>query len=222
MILALAACQRGAPAPPAAPARGPTDDGPSDALISCQKELGEAQARALAAQCRMVSPATHPPCNAANSCALIRGELARGCRLLGQAAGKQAACAGLDSEAGQMLSSIERYYAAINAHDYDTAFALWGGAGSASGKTLAAFRAGFAETERSELTLPTPAQSVAIEGAAGSLYATLPVDVHATLRDGTRQHFSGRYVLRRVNDVDGAEPNELQWHIDSASLRPVP
>ena len=42
-----------------------------------------AAAEALARQCRRVSPATHPPCNAANSCVMIRDEVARGCALLG-------------------------------------------------------------------------------------------------------------------------------------------
>lgn len=32
--------------------------------------------------CKEVSPATHPPCNAENECAMIENEISRGCRML--------------------------------------------------------------------------------------------------------------------------------------------
>jgi hypothetical protein len=38
----------------------------------------------MVSQCLEVSPATHPPCNAANACAQIQGEIRRGCTLLGK------------------------------------------------------------------------------------------------------------------------------------------
>jgi hypothetical protein len=46
---------------------------------SCREELGERRAAELVRQCRMVSPATRPPCNAANSCRMIEDEVLRGC-----------------------------------------------------------------------------------------------------------------------------------------------
>ena len=49
---------------------------------SCTEERGAASAAALAAQCVQVSPATHPPCNAENACAMIEAEIARGCGML--------------------------------------------------------------------------------------------------------------------------------------------
>jgi len=51
---------------------------------SCSQEIGAAKAKRLVAQCLEVSPATHPPCNAANTCALITDEIRRGCELLDQ------------------------------------------------------------------------------------------------------------------------------------------
>lgn len=50
---------------------------------SCSQEIGAAKAKRLVAQCLEVSPATHPPCNAANACTLITDEIRRGCELLG-------------------------------------------------------------------------------------------------------------------------------------------
>lgn len=49
---------------------------------SCGQQLGAQQAAMLVAQCTKVSPATHPPCNAANSCAMVVDEIERGCNLL--------------------------------------------------------------------------------------------------------------------------------------------
>ncbi len=52
------------------------------AARSCAEARGGAEAQRLAAQCAQVSPATHPPCNAANSCAVIEAEIRRGCGFL--------------------------------------------------------------------------------------------------------------------------------------------
>jgi Protein of unknown function (DUF3011) len=52
--------------------------------VSCRRAVGPDQADRLVDQCLKVSPATHPPCNADNSCVLIRDEIRRGCRMLGR------------------------------------------------------------------------------------------------------------------------------------------
>ncbi len=111
---------------------------------------------------------------------------------------------------------VRRYYEAIQSRDYDAAYALWGQSGQASGKNRADFAAGFAQTAQVHATV---SDSVRMEGAAGSQYATVPVVVDATLRDGTRQHFEGTYTLRRAM-VDGATAEQRRWHIYSADLKP--
>ena len=55
---------------------------PATAATSCNESIGLAKAHRLVEQCLMVSPATHPPCNAANTCDLIQDEIRRGCALL--------------------------------------------------------------------------------------------------------------------------------------------
>lgn len=110
---------------------------------------------------------------------------------------------------------VRRYYAAIQARNYGAAYAMWSEAGRASGQTPAEFRAGFAETERIRLTI---GDSVRVEGAAGSQYATVPVAIDAALRNDDRQHFEGSYTLRR-SMVDGATPDQRRWHIYAADLR---
>ena len=51
---------------------------------TCLKEVGKARSDQMVKQCLQVSPATHPPCNAQNSCELITDEIRRSCQLLGQ------------------------------------------------------------------------------------------------------------------------------------------
>jgi hypothetical protein len=48
----------------------------------CRETAGAEKAKTLAKQCREVSPATHPPCNAANECSLIVDEITRGCAMI--------------------------------------------------------------------------------------------------------------------------------------------
>ena len=47
--------------------------------MSCSKSAGKDTAARYVRQCIEVSPATHPPCNADNSCDLILDEIRRGC-----------------------------------------------------------------------------------------------------------------------------------------------
>jgi hypothetical protein len=112
---------------------------------------------------------------------------------------------------------LRRYYAAINARDYDAAYALWGQSGKASHRSRAGFASGFAQTASVRVTI---VDSTRIEGAAGSQYATIPVSVYATRRDGNTQHFRGTYTLRRAM-VTGASEADRRWHIYVAELHAV-
>lgn len=53
----------------------------AEGTVACRDEIGPAAAKRLVAQCFDASPATHPPCNAVNPCAMIREEIARSCKL---------------------------------------------------------------------------------------------------------------------------------------------
>jgi hypothetical protein len=56
-----------------------------------------------------------------------------------------------------------------------------------------------------------------VEGAAGSRYVEIPVEITATLTDGTVQHFTGTFTLRR-SVVPGATADQLAWSIYSAEV----
>ena len=49
--------------------------------IACRDEIGAVAAKRLAARCRDASPATRPPCNVVNPCAMMREEIERSCKL---------------------------------------------------------------------------------------------------------------------------------------------
>lgn len=183
---------------------------------SCAAEIGAAAAARRVAICRNVSPATHPPCNAVNSCALIDDEIARSCALFDGKGAPIAGCTPPPKSAAAAAGVVRRYYAAIDAGDYGTAWQQWGDDGR-PGQTYAAFARGFAHTRTTRVTIGALPPG---DAGAGSLYQPVPVTVDATLDDGRHQRFRGRYVVRRVNDVDGASPGQLRWHIDSAQLKP--
>jgi hypothetical protein len=112
---------------------------------------------------------------------------------------------------------VERYYSALNARDFGTAWQQWGDDGPPR-QTMAQFTAGFAHTRATHVAIGAMEPG---DAGAGSVYQTVPVTVDATLDDGSSQRFRGKYVLRRVNGVDGATPGLLRWHIESAQLSPV-
>jgi hypothetical protein len=80
-------------APPQEEAALSESEGPSEGDASCRDSLGEMASARLVERCIAVSPATRPPCNAANPCALIQGEIDRACGQYGPDEAKPAECA---------------------------------------------------------------------------------------------------------------------------------
>lgn len=203
---------RSMPGPTATPI-DPQRAGP----LSCADDIGAVAAAKRVAICRDVSPATHPPCNAANSCALIEDEIARSCALFDGNGPPIKGC-GPDPRSGEAAADVvRRYYSALHARDYSTAWQAWGDGGR-PGQRYADFARGFARTRSTRVTIGALPPA---EGAAGSIYQSVPVVVEAVLDDGARQRFAGDYVMRRVNGVDGASASQRRWHLESATLHPV-
>jgi len=123
----------------------------------------------------------------------------------------------IDDSAQGAANLIRHYYADIDRGDFRAAYRRWGDAGQDSRQSFADFKRGFAETATTSVDVGTPGDS---EGAAGSIYIDVPVTVHARLKDGTAQTFTGHYTLRRVNDVPGSTEAQRRWHIYSAALKP--
>jgi hypothetical protein len=98
---------------------------------------------------------------------------------------------------------------AVSLRDWKLARAYWGDQGERSGLSEAQFAARWGALGDPQVDIGKGEQ----EGAAGSLYYTAPI----TIRDGKRT-IKGEVVIRRVNDVDGATPEQLRWHIESTTL----
>ena len=101
------------------------------------------------------------------------------------------------------------YAAALKVRDWDAAARAWG---EGSGITPDRLAASYDKPEAPTLTFGKGEQ----DGAAGSLYYEVP----AVLAFGAEDQRQGRLILRRVNDVDGAQPRQLRWHIEKSSIGP--
>ena len=76
-----------------APVEEASNEGPAQGSpLACSADIGAAASAKLVQRCIAVSPATHPPCNAQNECALIQGEIDRSCAMYGPNETKPAEC----------------------------------------------------------------------------------------------------------------------------------
>ena len=85
-----------APVAPPKPKTEPVVSKPAEPVGepgSCLAEIGEARSKRLVERCIQVSPATRPPCNSANPCAMIQGEIDRSCAMYGPDEVKPKECA---------------------------------------------------------------------------------------------------------------------------------
>lgn len=103
------------------------------------------------------------------------------------------------------IVALASYYDAINARDYRRAYDAWESPPSSSEQ----FARGFFDTNRVRLLVDP---SINIEGAAGSVYASIPAIIVTTTRSGTERVFAGCYVMRRSNVQDRG------WHIYRGDL----
>jgi len=102
-----------------------------------------------------------------------------------------------------------RFYAdALHARNWSAASRAWG---AASGVTADTLKAAYERSEPPVLELGKGD----VEGAAGSLYYEVPVALHFG-PDAVPER--GTLTLRRVNDVPGASPEDLRWHIERATI----
>lgn len=122
----------------------------------------------------------------------------------------------IDDTAQGAANVIRRYYADLDRGDFRAAYGRWGNDGQDSHQSFADFKRGFAETATTSVEVGAPGDG---EGGAGSIYIDVPVTVHARLKDGTEQRFSGHYSLRRVNDVPGSTQAQRRWHLYAAALK---
>ena len=102
---------------------------------------------------------------------------------------------------------VETYYALIEARQYAEALKLrWDGESIG----LDRFAANFEPYSEYRATVGAPSE---IQGAAGSLFVEVPVQLYGRMKDGKPFGSVGNITLRRVNDVPGSTPAHRRWRI---------
>lgn len=109
--------------------------------------------------------------------------------------------------AGQVVQS---YGALIEQKRWAEANALWGDSVAA-----ARFEAQLAQFANVHLEIGNPGE---LEGAAGSIYVTMPVIFYGDQTDGQPFRRSADVILRRINDVPGSTEAQRRWHIQRVDL----
>jgi hypothetical protein len=119
--------------------------------------------------------------------------------------------AALDMQAIHDRTSPDRtlrfYVAALEQGQWDLAATAWR---SSSGVTGATLKASY--DRGAPLHIDTGKGDE--EGAAGSSFYEVPV----TLRFGSGKPETGTLTLRRVNNVPGATPEQLDWRIENSTI----
>ncbi len=105
--------------------------------------------------------------------------------------------------AGQVVQS---YGALVEQSRFAEAEELWGDASSA--RSFAAGLKSYPERHLEVGDLSGP------EGAAGSIYVTMPVVFYGKQSNGASFRRKAEVTLRRVNDVPGSTEEQRRWHID--------
>ena len=113
---------------------------------------------------------------------------------------------------------VQRYFALIGERKFREAYALWSSGGQASGQSGDGFAADLNRYRQYDAQVGAPGR---VEGAAGSRYVTVPVQVYGRSADGKPFHRFGQATLRRT-EVDGATSEQRTWHIESMDLKSQP
>lgn len=122
---------------------------------------------------------------------------------------------GAEAHPAAAVQVVRDYYAALDARDYATAYAMWGNGGADSGQSFERFRDGYAGTASVRATV---GEAMGEEGAAGSRYVQVPIEIAARQRDGGEKRYRGSFTLRAVM-ADGAREEQRRWHLQSADLQ---
>lgn len=115
------------------------------------------------------------------------------------------------SDAGALIRS---FYSAINRQEYTRAWSYFGE--SKPTEDFKQFMDGFKDTEEVRANIGEPGS----EGAAGSVYYSVPVAILARQKDGSQKVFAGCYTVRLANPEIQAEPPFVGMHIEKGDLKP--
>lgn len=108
---------------------------------------------------------------------------------------------------------VQGYYGLLEERRFDDAQDLWDQQGAIGAEDDMRFAARFRSFSEIHANVGQPGE---VEGAAGSLFVTVPVQVFGRIAaNGKPWYLLRQVVLRRVNDVPGSSEADRRWHIES-------
>lgn len=115
---------------------------------------------------------------------------------------------------------VQGYYALLEEKRFADAMKQWGDAGVYGSTDADAFAKRFAGFSEIHANIGAPGES---DGAAGSIFITVPVQIYARIgATGKPWYALRRVTLRRVNDVDGSTEAQRRWHIERVAAYASP
>lgn len=119
----------------------------------------------------------------------------------------------IDPDSAQGAAQVvQGYYGLLEEKRFEDAQDLWNPAGAIGTQDDARFAARFRGFSEIHANIGAPSDP---EGAAGSSYVTVPVQVYGRIAATGKPFYTLRLVtLRRVNDVPGSTPEQRRWHIE--------
>lgn len=126
----------------------------------------------------------------------------------------------IDPKSGQGAGLVlQRYAGLLEQRKFAEARMLWSDNGRASDLTEREFVESWSRYGQIHSEIGAPGD---LEGAAGSIYVSVPLRLYGTMANGKPFNMVGNAALRRVNDVDGSTEEQRQWHIASVDLKSTP
>jgi hypothetical protein len=121
----------------------------------------------------------------------------------------------IDAKSAEAAGQVVQHYGAlIEQGRWEEAGALWNNLESGA-KFAAQLRSYAAEVH---LEIGNPGEP---EGAAGSIYVTIPIFFYGDAMDRQPFRRSADVILRRVNDVPGSTDAQRRWHIERIDVKPA-
>jgi len=119
----------------------------------------------------------------------------------------------IDPDSAQGAAQVvQGYYGLLEEKRFEDAQALWNPRGQIGTQDDAHFAARFRGFSEIHANVGAPSEP---EGAAGSLYVIVPVQLYGRIAANGKPFYALRQVtLHRVNDVPGSTAEQRRWHIE--------
>jgi hypothetical protein len=120
----------------------------------------------------------------------------------------------IDPDSAQGAAQVvQGYYGLLEEKRFEDAQDLWNPTSAVGQQDDAHFAARFRGFSEIHANIGGPTEP---EGAAGSLYVSVPVQIYGRLAANGKPWYALRQVvLRRVNDVPGSTGEQRRWHIEA-------